>query len=193
MRPGSVIPAVVSDAVVDKENITTQVQLGGEYPPFLAAYDEYRRPLLLHLLDVKASHWEPRMRLMAAQAAARLAPLDAAWAEETMVPTLVRRSISSDLKERHGAVHMLAEVLVGLVRDVHGGDGTALPGELRKAVANVVPNIEKMRLYRGRGGEVMRGAACRLLEAILRETSRLGREAVASAAAGDVDPLSRCD
>ena len=36
-------------------------------------------------------------------------------------------------------------------------------------------------------------AACRLLEAILRETSRLGREALASATAGDVDPVSRDD
>jgi CRP-like cAMP-binding protein len=32
-------------------------------------------------------------------------------------------------------------------------------------------------------------AACRLLEAILRETSRLGREAIGSAADGDVDPV----
>ena len=36
-------------------------------------------------------------------------------------------------------------------------------------------------------------AACRLLEAILRETSRLGREAIASTATGDVDPMSRDD
>jgi CRP-like cAMP-binding protein len=36
-------------------------------------------------------------------------------------------------------------------------------------------------------------AACRLLEAILRETSRLGREAIAGATAGDVDPVSRDD
>ena len=37
-------------------------------------------------------------------------------------------------------------------------------------MARVVPNLESMRLYRGRGGEVMRGAACRLLEvcALLR-------------------------
>jgi CRP-like cAMP-binding protein len=34
-------------------------------------------------------------------------------------------------------------------------------------------------------------AACRLLEAILRETARLGRVAIARAAAGDVDPMGR--
>jgi len=36
-------------------------------------------------------------------------------------------------------------------------------------------------------------AACRLLEAILRETSRLGREAIASTTAGGVDRVSRDD
>ena len=36
-------------------------------------------------------------------------------------------------------------------------------------------------------------AACRLLEAILRETSRLGRQALESATTGDVDPVSRDD
>ena len=133
---------------------------------YLAGYDEYRRPLLEHLLDVKARHWEPKLRLLAAQAAARLAPLDAEWTTTKMIPALVARSISADLKERHGAVHMLAEVLLGLVNTTHGGDGANLPVETRKAVANVVPNIEKMRLYRGRGGEVMRGAACRLLEVL---------------------------
>jgi len=36
-------------------------------------------------------------------------------------------------------------------------------------------------------------AACRLLEAILRETSRMGRQMVARATAGDVDPMGRGD
>ena len=133
---------------------------------YLAGHDEYRRPLLEHLLDVKARHWEPKLRLLAAQAAAKLAPLDVEWATTTMIPSLVARSTSADLKERHGAVHMLAEVLMGLVSTCHGGDGAGLPQETRKAVAGVVPNIEKMRLYKGRGGEVMRGAACRLLEVL---------------------------
>ena len=33
---------------------------------------------------------------------------------------------------------------------------------------NVVPRLEKARLYRGRGGEMVRGAACRLLECIAK-------------------------
>ena len=62
---------------------------------------------------------------------------------------------------------------------VHGGDGGQLPPELRKAVSNVVPNLEKMRLYRGRGGEVKR-----VLD-LLREAIVLVGDANAPAAAED--------
>jgi tubulin-specific chaperone D len=34
------------------------------------------------------------------------------------------------------------------------------------AIVDVVPRIEKARLYRGRGGELVRAAACRLMECI---------------------------
>lgn len=33
-------------------------------------------------------------------------------------------------------------------------------------MVEVVPRIEKARLYRGRGGELVRSAACRLIECI---------------------------
>ena len=43
------------------------------------------------------------------------------------------RTTSSDLKDRHGSVHMLAEVLLNFVTVVHGAaNGTALPLELRQ-------------------------------------------------------------
>ena len=39
--------------------------------------------------------------------------------------------------------------------------GHALSVERQSAVAAVVPAIEKARLYRGKGGELMRTAVCR--------------------------------
>ena len=59
---------------------------------------------------------------------------------------------------------MIAEMLLGLTTSCFGGQGRQLPDATRKAVAGLVPAIEKARLYRGRGGEVMRGATARLLE-----------------------------
>jgi len=42
----------------------------------------------------------------------------------------------------------------------------AIPEDIQTAARNVVPKVEKARLYRGRGGEYMRGAVCRLIEAL---------------------------
>ena len=131
---------------------------------YLGGFDAYRCPLLDHLATVKFKHWDPHIRLLAAQAAACLAPLDAPYVLDTLFPTLYDKTLSPDLKARHGATHMIAEALLGLTRACFGGEGRLLPDATRKAVSGLVPAIEKARLYRGRGGEVMRGATARLLE-----------------------------
>lgn len=42
----------------------------------------------------------------------------------------------------------------------------ALPTETVAGLVGIVPALEKARLYRGRGGELMRQAACRLVECL---------------------------
>ena len=131
---------------------------------YIGSFDEYRLPLLIHLSTVKFKHWDVQLRLLAAQSAARLTPFDREYTLDAMLPFLIGKTLSPDLKSRHGATHMLAECLLGLVNELHGGEGKELSAETRKAVVSVVPSVEKARLYRGRGGEVMRSATCRLLE-----------------------------
>ena len=57
---------------------------------------------------------------------------------------------------RHGAVLGLAELLVALCRC-----GVALPPLAQASVAEVVPDVVAARLLLGKGGELMRDAACR--------------------------------
>jgi hypothetical protein len=38
--------------------------------------------------------------------------------------------------------------------------------EIRKAVTEIIRNVDKARLYRGKGGEVMRGGVCHLIRAM---------------------------
>ena len=37
---------------------------------------------------------------------------------------------------------------------------------IRKAVTEIINNVDKARLYRGKGGEVMRGGVCHLIRAM---------------------------
>jgi CRP-like cAMP-binding protein len=87
-------------------------------------------------------------------------------------------------------------------RDAELGPGAALgafslvasgPREVRAETTSRTRILVLRRSSFRRFANAEPRAACRLLEAILRETSRLGREALVSATAGDVDPVRRDD
>lgn len=63
----------------------------------------------------------------------------------------------------------LAEIIcaIGKVKQIHGGSfDVFVSSDVLSCTAELVPTIEKKRLYRGRGGEQMRAAVCRLIECI---------------------------
>ena len=47
-------------------------------------------------------------------------------------------------------------------------DKIALTADTQKAIRNVIPKLERRRLYRGRGGEIIRHGTCFLVESIAR-------------------------
>ena len=38
--------------------------------------------------------------------------------------------------------------------------------KVRAAVRDIIPNVEKSKLYRGKGGEIMRNGVCHLIKAM---------------------------
>ena len=78
------------------------------------------------------------------------------------------------LQARHGALLAVGELVLAL----HAA-GKAVSGERLAAVAGLVPALRASRLYRGKGGELIRAAACRravlsLAAAVLVLLSRFG-------------------
>ncbi len=56
-----------------------------------------------------------------------------------------------------------SEIILGLGElNANGFENTTFT----EPIAALVPSIEKARLYRGHGGEIMRGCVCRLIECI---------------------------
>jgi len=132
----------------------------------IAKLPEYRRPIIQILYEQKLFHWDPVIRGLSAQALAAVGPLDPTWIGETVVPFLMVRSLDSkNLNVRHGGVLGVAELIrsMGADRDVLQ---TSLSGKTLATMLDLVNQIEKRRLYRGRGGEIMRVAVCRLVECI---------------------------
>ena len=153
--------------------------VGGGTDDAAGAAHPYRRPLLRFLVQAKLlSHWDTELRELAAHSIFELAALDPRWLAgdaEVGLPRLLAASLSPELHVRHGAALGAAELLLALSRvpapaaaaaagGGGGGGGAWLGAELQKDVRNLVPRIEKARLYRGRGGEAMRVSVCRVIE-----------------------------
>ncbi|ELU39008.1 TBCD protein [Rhizoctonia solani AG-1 IA] len=73
--------------------------------PQVATYEEYRRPLIVHIMDTTLKHWDPKMRALGSQALGAVCSVDL----NTLGPQRPRlRSI--DTNEVHGALLSIAEV-----------------------------------------------------------------------------------
>ena len=159
-----------------------------EVAPQIATLGEggYRKALMEHLVDRKLAHQDMQIRLLAAQGLAKLAQepseetLD--FLNSTVLPKLLLRAndsggsnatsnggptsggtpVTGTVQARHGAVEGAA-ALTEVLKD-------KVSAENQTQIRNLVPALEKARAYRGRGGEVIRQAACRLLGRIADTT-----------------------
>ena len=141
--------------------------------PFIAQFPEYKQALADHLLSTKLSHWEKSLRELTSRALAALVPTQPHFFRTTAVDRLLPLCLNSILEVRHGAALGAGELTLALY-----SYGQPLDAERQSAVAAVVPAIEKARLYRGKGGELMRGAVCRYVfpKVLLVKLQYIGQE-----------------
>lgn len=133
----------------------------------IAEFDAYRRPIIRHLVEVKLSHWDSRIRGLASKSLYKLTDLDPSLMGRIILPSLLERSLDPQTVQlRHGAVLGVAEILLRLSETK--ALGSCVSDQSVKDLIALAPEIDKRRLYRGRGGELMRSAVCRLVECISR-------------------------
>ncbi|PRQ56920.1 putative tubulin-specific chaperone D, tubulin-folding cofactor D [Rosa chinensis] len=127
----------------------------------IAQYEGYLYPFVDELLYNKICHWEKGLRELAAEALSSLVKYDPEYFANYALEKIIPCTLSSDLCMRHGATLATGELVLAL----HQCD-YALSADKQKRVAGVVPAIAKARLYRGKGGEIMRSAVSRFIECI---------------------------
>ncbi|CAK7347890.1 unnamed protein product [Dovyalis caffra] len=120
----------------------------------IAQNEGYLYPFAEELLHNKIGHWDKGLRELAGEALSALVKYDPEYFASFVLEKLIPSTLSSDLCMRHGATLATAEIVL------------ALHQYKQKRVAGVVPAIEKARLYRGKGGEIMRSAVSRFIECI---------------------------
>ena len=139
----------------------------------ISSFDEYRRPIIRHLATVKLFHWDLAIRKLASQSLAGIAVLDIDFAATCIIPTLLDQCLDDRfLNVRHGATIGVAEVILSVSQEQ--GSPAFLSADCLDKIVSTVPEIERRRLYRGRGGETMRHGVCRLVECISRSQIPLG-------------------
>ena len=111
-------------------------------------------------------HWDGELRALTSQSLARVSRLDPLYCANEILPKLLDRSLNGDLAVRHGSLLGAAEVILALGQLDLVKDNSVLSSQLKLLIVELVPRVEKARLYRGRGGEIMRYASCRLIECI---------------------------
>ncbi|GER46456.1 tubulin-folding cofactor D, partial [Striga asiatica] len=127
----------------------------------IAQYDGYLHQFVDVLLQSKIGHWDKSLRELAATALSALVKFDPEYFANVILEKLAPCTLSSDLCMRHGAVLATGEMVLALHMYNY-----ILPTDKQKVVAGIVPAIEKARLYRGKGGEIMRSAVSRFIECI---------------------------
>ena len=147
--------------VADYFSLGSRTRAALTVAPFICQFEEYRRSLLEHVLDTKLTHWELATRQLATKTIRALGNLDPQWIGDVGIKTVLSRATSSDLSTRHGAVLSIGEMLLVTQRAK-----TKLEDDCFERVADLVQSMEREKMYKGKGGEIMRGATCRLIECV---------------------------
>jgi hypothetical protein len=131
----------------------------------VAQFQEHQMAIITHLFRVKLTHWDLDIRLLASQSLNQLTALNPDFMVDEVLPYLLEHCLDEkNVHMRHGATLGLAEVVLAF-----GGidaNNKYLSPQLHKLIAETSATIEKKRLYRGKGGEQMRAAVCRLIACI---------------------------
>ncbi|KAL9650532.1 hypothetical protein ABK040_004751 [Willaertia magna] len=126
---------------------------------YISQFPEYCQGLISFLLETKTTHWDKSIRELTAKTLAKLCERDINFMVDDILPKLIERTLSVDLNTRHGALLALSEIILSLCNN-----GFNFSEELQTKLRSVVPEIEAKRLYRGKGGEIMRESVCRYIE-----------------------------
>ncbi|XP_059651568.1 tubulin-folding cofactor D [Cornus florida] len=160
-RQGNYLHGIDIVNAADYFSLSSRVNSYLHVAVYIAQYDGYLYPFVDELLYNKICHWDKGLRELACNALSALVKYDPEYFANSVLERLVPCTLSSDLCMRHGATLATGELVFALYQC-----DCALSTDKQKNVAGIVPAIEKARLYRGKGGEIMRSAVSRFIECI---------------------------
>ncbi|BES95374.1 beta-tubulin cofactor D [Nesidiocoris tenuis] len=131
-------------------NITTEI----------AKFEEYRRPIIDHLVERKTVHWDVAIRDLTAKALHNLTEFDSDYMVGTVLPSLLNNVNSIDANARHGSIIAIGEI----VHALHLKKGLVLDESITRPICSIVSGFKAKLLFKGISGELMKVACCHLID-----------------------------
>eukprot|EP01065_Artemidia_motanka_P003693 TRINITY_DN11750_c0_g1_i3.p1 TRINITY_DN11750_c0_g1~~TRINITY_DN11750_c0_g1_i3.p1 ORF type:complete len:947 (+),score=310.58 TRINITY_DN11750_c0_g1_i3:949-3789(+) len=128
-------------------------------PEIAAMSTGYLDAFASHVANNRLGHSDRRVRTLAAEALATLADADPEAVVRAQLPRLIGRCTASGVSDvRHGALLACADLL--------RRHPSTITDDMRDDIQHILPKVEQERLYRGRGGDLVRVAVCKLVQSI---------------------------
>ena len=136
---------------------------------FIAQYEEYYKSIVDYLYSNRLIHVEPQIRDISSTALSLLVPFQPKYFVDEIIPKLIQSSTSPSLRVRHGSLigidrKILAdsdyrkqfEKYYDSIKYINNLDYLLEKKELTREILDLVKKIDEMKLYRGKGSEIMR-------------------------------------
>eukprot|EP00981_Chlorochromonas_danica_P003319 scaffold644_cov168-Ochromonas_danica.AAC.11 len=136
----------------------------------IASLDQTYLSLFLdHLINNTFNHWDDDIRALTAKALAKLLMVDPTSAPKRLA-TLLPSCSSLRLADRHGALLSVSSILLVISKT------QVLDLETITAIEVLLAGVDKLRLFRGKGGELVREAVCNVIESLSRSRMKISQK-----------------
>ncbi|EDW63994.1 tubulin-specific chaperone D [Drosophila virilis] len=125
---------------------------------FIAQFEEYRQPLIDHLVQRKVGHWDSAIRELTAKALHKLTYRAPEYMAAVVMPQLLAKTETIDVNARHGCVLAMGEITLALRQlETAPDSNTVYLSNQRIAELNeLVKTFLERNFYRGMSGELMK-------------------------------------
>lgn len=119
---------------------------------FIAQYEEYRHPLINHLVERKVNHWDSAIRELTAKALHKLTFRAPQYMAEVVLAQLFAKTDSIDINTRHGAVLALGEIINALhemQKSETSKSESIISEDINKLIMELLGKFLQRDLFRG--------------------------------------------
>ncbi|KAI8125318.1 Tubulin-specific chaperone D [Lucilia cuprina] len=123
---------------------------------FIAQFEEYRKPLIDHLVERKVNHWDPAIRELAAKALHKLTRRAPEYVSTIVLDQLFAKTDSIDINTRHGSVLAIGEIILALSQVKEETKENWISNQTISNTNELVLKFIQRDQFRGMSGEMMK-------------------------------------